>query len=191
MRNLLAFHHVRVLLFYLRDSELSMTQKSKSFSTETKLVQELATIFDEKELTELELETDDISIRLSRGQTGQQIATMPQQVMAPATQQAAAVKVPAPALASEASATPASADLSTHEGAVLSPMVGTVYRAPEPGAADFINEGDAVKKGQTLFIVEAMKVMNPIIAPLDGKVIKILVDNAQPIEFEQPLAIIE
>ena len=114
-----------------------MTSKSKSFSTETKLVQELATIFDEKELTELELETDDISIRLSRGQTGQQIATMPQQVMAPATQQAAAVKVPAPALASEASATPASADLSTHEGAVLSPMVGTVYRAPEPASTAF------------------------------------------------------
>ncbi|MGB1528616.1 MAG: acetyl-CoA carboxylase biotin carboxyl carrier protein, partial [Candidatus Puniceispirillaceae bacterium] len=77
------------------------------------------------------------------------------------------------------------------EGAVLSPMVGTVYRAPEPGAADFINEGDAVRKGQTLFIVEAMKVMNPITAPSDGKVTKILVENAQPIEFDQPLAIIE
>ena len=71
-----------------------MTSKSKSFTTETKLVQELATIFDEKELTELELETDDISIRLSRGQTGQQIAAMPQQVIAPATQQAHLLNVP-------------------------------------------------------------------------------------------------
>ena len=168
-----------------------MTSKSKSFSTEAKLVQELATIFDEKELTELELETDDISIRLSRGQTVQQIATMPQQVAAPAAQQVAATKIPLPAIASEASATTAPADLSAHEGAVLSPMVGTVYRAPEPGAPDFINEGDAVKKGQTLFIVEAMKVMNPIIAPFDGKVTKILVNNAQPIEFDQPFAIIE
>ena len=98
----------------------------------------------------------------------------------------------APALASETSAQrPASADLSAHKGAVLSPMVGTVYRAPEPGATDFINEGDAVKKGQTMFIVEAMKVMNPITAPTDGKVTKIFVDNAQPIEFDQPLAIIE
>ena len=165
-----------------------MTSKSKSFTTETKLVQELATIFDENKLTELELETDDISIRLSRSQTGQQIVAMPQQIMAPAAQQAA---VPAPIPTSEVSATPTFADLSTHKGAVLSPMVGTVYRAPEPGAADFINEGDAVKKGQTLFIVEAMKVMNPIIAPSDGKVIKIFVDNAQPIEFDQPLAIIE
>ncbi len=160
-----------------------MTSKSKSFTTETKLVQELATIFDEKELNELQFETDDISIRLSKGQTGQQIAAMPQQ--------AAPAKDPAQAPASEASGTPTSTELSTHEGAVLSPMVGTVYCAPEPGAADFINEGDAVKKGQTLFIVEAMKVMNPITAPSDGKVTKILVNNAQPIEFDQPLVIIE
>ena len=166
-----------------------MTSKSKSFTIETKLVQELATIFDEKELTELELETDNISIRLSRGQTGQQLVTMPQQVIAPAA--APQVAVPPPALASEASIIPTSDDFSAHEGAVLSPMVGTVYRAPEPGAVDFINEGDAVKKGQTLFIVEAMKVMNPITAPSDGKVTRILVDNAQPIEFDQPLAIIE
>ena len=168
-----------------------MTSKSKSFTTETKLVQELATIFDEKELTELELETDDISIRISRGQTGQQTLAMPQQVIAPAAQPTAPAAVQAPAPASETSTTPASADLSAHKGAVLSPMVGTVYRAPEPGATDFINEGDAVKKGQTMFIVEAMKVMNPITAPTDGKVTKIFVDNAQPIEFDQPLAIIE
>ena len=168
-----------------------MTSKSKSLTTETKLVQELATILDEKELTELELETDDICIRLSRGQTGQQILAMPQQVMAPTAQQSATAAVSSAAPASEASVTPTSADFSSHKGAVLSPMVGTVYRAPEPGAADFINEGDTVKKGQTLFIVEAMKVMNPITATSDGKITKILVDNAQPIEFEQPLAIIE
>ena len=70
-------------------------------------------------------------------------------------------------------------------------MVGTVYTAPEPGAADFISEGDMVKAGQTLFIVEAMKVMNPITAPSAGKVTKILVQNAQPIEFGEALAIIE
>ena len=168
-----------------------MTSKSKSFTTETKLVQELATIFDEKELTELELETDDISIRLSRGQTSQQTLAIPQQVMAPAAQPTAPAAVPASAHTSEASTTQTSGELSAHKGAVLSPMVGTVYRAPEPGATDFVSEGDTVKKGQTLFIVEAMKVMNPITAPTDGKVIKIFVDNAQPIEFDQPLAIIE
>ncbi|MBL82104.1 MAG: acetyl-CoA carboxylase, biotin carboxyl carrier protein [Rhodospirillaceae bacterium] len=168
-----------------------MTPKAKPFTTETKLVRELAEIFDEKELTELELETDDISIRLARGQTGQQIVAMPQQVVGSVAQQAAPSAAPAPGAARETSTNTTSSDFSAHEGAVLSPMVGTVYRAPEPGAANFINEGDAVKKGQTLFIVEAMKVMNPITASSDGKVTKILVENAQPIEFDQPLAIIE
>ena len=168
-----------------------MTSKSKSFTTETKLVRELATIFDEKELSELELETDVISIRLARFQSGQQIVSMPQQVVGSAEQQAAPSTAPALDVARETSTNTTSSDFSAHEGAVLSPMVGTVYRAPEPGAANFINEGDSVKKGQTLFIVEAMKVMNPITAPSDGKVTKILVENAQPIEFDQPLAIIE
>ena len=161
-----------------------MTSKSKSFTTETKLVRELAEIFDDRELTELELETDDISIRLSRSQTGQQAVTMPQHAVGPAA-------APPPAPTSDTSTSAKPADFSAHKGAVLSPMVGTVYRAPEPDAADFINEGEVVKKGQTLFIVEAMKVMNPITAPSEGKVTKILVDNAQPIEFNQPLAIIE
>ncbi len=168
-----------------------MTSKSKSFTTETKLVRELAAIFDEKELTELELETDDISIRLARGQAGQQIVAIPQQVDGPAAQQVASSAAPAPDATKENSTNTTSSDFSAHECALLSPMVGTVYRAPEPGAADFINEGDAVKKGQTLFIIEAMKVMNPITATTDGKVTKILVENAQPIEFDQPLAIIE
>ena len=78
-----------------------------------------------------------------------------------------------------------------HKGAVTSPMVGTVYTAPEPGAAEFVSEGDTVKAGQTVFIVEAMKVMNPITAPTAGKVTKIFVQNAQPIEFGEALAIIE
>jgi acetyl-CoA carboxylase biotin carboxyl carrier protein len=79
----------------------------------------------------------------------------------------------------------------SHPGAVKSPMVGTVYEGPEPGAPAFIKEGDTVKKGQTLFIVEAMKVMNPIASTLDGTVTKILVQNAQPVEFDQALVIIE
>ena len=168
-----------------------MTSKSKSFTTETKLVRELAIIFDEKDLTELELETDDISIRLARGQKDQQILTMPQQAVSPHAQHSAPTVVSTSETISETNTNTTSSELSAHEGAVLSPMVGTVYLAPEPGAADFINEGDVVKKGQTLFIVEAMKVMNPITAPTSGKVTKILVENAQPIEFDQPLAIIE
>ena len=168
---------------------MAPTSKSKSFATETKLVQDLAAIFDDSELTELELETEQISIRLSRGQQGQPMISMPQALAAPVVQPAPAAGPSAPAAASEAPQ--AAATDMAHEGAVRSPMVGTVYRAPEPGAADFVSEGDTVKKGQTLFIVEAMKVMNPITAPADGTVTKILVDNAQPIEFDQPLAVIE
>ncbi|MEC7706284.1 MAG: acetyl-CoA carboxylase biotin carboxyl carrier protein subunit, partial [Pseudomonadota bacterium] len=125
-----------------------------------------------------------------RVQKDQQIVTMPQQAFGPHAQHSTPAAVLTPDSISEASTKTTSSDLSAHEGAVLSPMVGTVYLAPEPGAANFINEGDVVKKGQTLFIVEAMKVMNPITAPTDGKVTKILVENAQPIEFDQPLAII-
>lgn len=167
---------------------MAPTSKAKSFATETKLVQDLAAIFDDRELTELELETDQISIRLSRGQQGQAMLSMPQPMAAPVAQAPAAPSAPVTA---EPAPQASAADLASHEGALRSPMVGTVYRAPEPGAADFVSEGDTVKKGQTLFIVEAMKVMNPITAPADGTVTKILVDNAQPIEFDQPLAVIE
>lgn len=167
---------------------MAPTSKAKSFATETKLVQDLAAIFDDRELTELELETDQISIRLSRGQQGQTMLSMPQPMAAPVVQAPAAPSAPVTA---EPAPQASAADLASHEGALRSPMVGTVYRAPEPGAADFVSEGDTVKKGQTLFIVEAMKVMNPITAPADGTVTKILVDNAQPIEFDQPLAVIE
>ncbi|MDP6217924.1 MAG: acetyl-CoA carboxylase biotin carboxyl carrier protein subunit, partial [Alphaproteobacteria bacterium] len=98
---------------------------------------------------------------------------------------------PVAAAPAESAAAAAPGDAAAHPGAVKSPMVGTVYLAPEPDAPLFAKEGDQVKKGQTLFIVEAMKVMNPITAPADGKLTRILVDNAQPIEFDQPLAIIE
>ena len=91
-----------------------------------------------------------------------------------------------------ARAAPAAADSGPDlSNAVPSPMVGTVYLAPEPGAADFISVGAQVKEGQTILIVEAMKVMNPITAPRSGTVKAILVDNAQPVEFDQPLVVID
>ena len=161
---------------------MASSSKPKSFSAETKFVKELTAILDESNLTELEFETEDISVRLARGTT---IAAAP--AMMPAAPAAAPVAAPAEA----APSAPAASDASAHPGAVKSPMVGTVYLAPEPDAPDFVKEGDQVKKGQTLFIVEAMKVMNPITAPADGKLTRVLVDNAQPIEVDQPLAIIE
>ena len=163
---------------------MASSSKPKSFSAETKFVKELTAILDESNLTELEFETEDISVRLARGTT---IAASP--AMMPAAPAPAAAPVAAPAEA--APSAPAASDASAHPGAVKSPMVGTVYLAPEPDAPDFVKEGDQVKKGQTLFIVEAMKVMNPITAPADGKLTRVLVDNAQPIELDQPLAIIE
>ena len=160
---------------------MASSSKPKSFSAETKFVKELTAILDESNLTELEFETEDISVRLARGTT---VAAAP--AIMPAAPAPAAALVAAPT-----EAAPAASDASAHPGAVKSPMVGTVYLAPEPDAPDFVKEGDQVKKGQTLFIVEAMKVMNPITAPADGKLTRVLVDNAQPIEFDQPLAIIE
>ena len=161
---------------------MAASSKTASARSETKLVQELADILDKSGLAELEFETAAVAIRLSR-------VTGPAPVVAPAPVVTAPAAAPASAPApAEPTAVANPAD---HQGAVISPMVGTVYTAPEPGAADFVSEGDIVNAGQTLFIVEAMKVMNPITAPSAGKVTKILVQNAQPIEFGEALAIIE
>ena len=161
---------------------MAASSKTASARSETKLVQELTDILDKSGLAELEYETNAVAIRLSRVTgTSQVLAT------APAVSAPAAAAAPPPAKAELATA----ANPADQKGAVTSPMVGTVYTAPEPGAAEFVSEGDTVKVGQTLFIVEAMKVMNPISAPTAGKVTKIFVQNAQPIEFGEALAIIE
>ena len=103
----------------------------------------------------------------------------------------AAVAAPAPVAAAPiAAAAPAPTPAETHTNAVRSPMVGTAYLTPEPGAPHFIAVGQTVKAGQTLLIIEAMKVMNTITAPTAGTVTAILVENAQPVEFDQPLVVI-
>ena len=141
---------------------------------DTALVKALADILDETGLAELEYETADLSVRLSRVSGAAPVAA-----------------VAAPAAAPTAAPAADSADAASHPGAVTSPMVGTVYVAPEPDAPSFIEVGGTVKKGQTLLIVEAMKVMNPITAPADGTVKQILVQNAQPVEFGEVLVVIE
>ncbi len=151
-----------------------------SGSGDTALVKALADILDEAGLAELEYETADLSVRLSRVSSAAPVAPVAA-VVAPAAAPAAAP--PAPAADS--------ADAASHPGAVTSPMVGTVYVAPEPDAPSFIEVGGTVKKGQTLLIVEAMKVMNPITAPADGTVKQIFVQNAQPVEFGEVLVVIE
>ena len=140
-----------------------------------KLVRQLAELLNETGLTEIEVEDDDRKIRVAR------------------TLQAASVAVaaPAPAAAAPAAAPAAPAAPADHPGALKSPMVGTVYLAASPEAAPFVSVGDTVKEGDTVVIIEAMKVMNPITATKGGKVTQVLVSNGQPVEFDQPLVVIE
>lgn len=147
------------------------------------LVRELAAILNDTGLSEIEVEHGELRLRLARTLT---VAAAP----ASFVQAAPAAAIPA-APAPAAAAAPAAADLSKHPGAVPSPMVGTAYLSPEPGAATFIKVGDSVSQGQTLMVVEAMKTFNPIPAPRAGKVTAILVTDAQPVEFGEPLVIIE
>lgn len=145
------------------------------------LVREIANLLSESDLTEIEVQHEDLRIRVVRA--------APTVYAAPAP-----IAVAAPAPVAAAAAAPASAaveDVSKHPGAVASPMVGTAYLSPEPGARAFIDIGTVVKEGQTLLIVEAMKTMNAIPAPRAGTVTRILVENAQPVEYGEPLVIIE
>ena len=150
---------------------------------EAELVRQLAELLNQNELTEIEVEDGDRRIVVKREIT---VAAAP----APATSPAAPPPPPpsAPQPAAEAAPTISPA---THPGAVKSPMVGTVYLSGEPGAKPFIAPGSKVKEGDTLLIVEAMKVMNQIQAPRAGTVRDILVVDAQPVEYDQPLVIIE
>ena len=166
-----------------------MTTKKATASKAAKssgaaLVQDLADILDQSGLVELEYATDDVSIRLSRAS-----GVAAPVISAPVA--AAPAAVAAPAAASVPAVEEAPVDAANHPGAVTSPMVGTAYLAPEPGASNFINEGDQVKEGQTLVIIEAMKVMNPITAPKAGVVKKIIIGNAQPVEYGEALVIVE
>lgn len=155
--------------------------RKTGMSVDTSLVRELADMVAETGLTEIEIEEGDMRIRVSRGGT---VVSAPATAVAPAAAPSPA-SAPAPA---EADATDsAGADIAN---AVKSPMVGTVYLAPEPGADNFVAVGDSVKKGDTVLIVEAMKVMNPISAPKDGTVQQLLVGNGDPVEFDQPLIVI-
>ncbi len=143
------------------------------------LIRQLADILTETDLSEIEVETDDLKVRVARQS---QVVNVAAPVAAAPAPVAAA---PAPAAA------PEGGSKATHPGAVPSPMVGTVYVAAEPGAAAFVSVGTQVTQGQTVLIVEAMKTMNQIPAPKSGTVKEILVEDGQPVEFGEPLLIIE
>lgn len=160
---------------------MSKTPKQTPSVIEEKirLVRELAQVMEDKGLVEIDLEDENVSVHLSK--TGSMMpAQMPMQMP---------TQMPAPT--ASAPAATESAPAIAPENAMNSPMVGTVYLSPEPGAAVFVKTGDTVKSGQTLLIIEAMKVMNPITATAAGVVRQILVDDGQPVEFGEPLIVIE
>lgn len=154
------------------------------------LVRQLAELLDTTRLTEIEVQDGDRRIRVARTVTMAAPAPAPaMQLAAPAVELSAGAAVAgAPASAAPA---PALAPPTDHPGLVKSPMVGTVYMSAEPGAAPFVSPGKQVAAGDTLLIVEAMKVMNPIVAPKAGTVRQVLVENGQPVEFDQPLVVVE
>jgi acetyl-CoA carboxylase biotin carboxyl carrier protein len=145
---------------------------------DVELVRQLAQMLDETQLTEIEVEDGGRRIRIARKAAAAAPAVhyAPAPVAAPVAAAAAPVEAAAPAPSANA---------------VKSPMVGTAYLSPEPGAASFISIGKPVAAGDTLLIVEAMKVMNPILAPSAGMVRAILVESGQPVEFDQPLVVVE
>jgi acetyl-CoA carboxylase biotin carboxyl carrier protein len=151
---------------------------SSGMNIDSKLVRELAELLNETGLSEIEVEDGERKIRVAR------------QLTAAPVQHVAAAPVHAPAMPLPAAAPAQAAAPADDPNAVKSPMVGTVYLSAEPGSPPFVSVGQTVKVGDTLVIIEAMKVMNPIVAASGGTVTAILVDNAQPVEFDQPLVVI-
>ena len=154
------------------------TTDAKFKSSDSALIRELALLLDETSLTEIEIERAGLRVRVARNISVS--AAMPANFQP---------MVAGPAVG--VSAAPAVADLAKHPGVVPSPMVGTAYWSPEPGAKPFIEVGSKVSAGQTLLIIEAMKTMNQIPSPRAGTVTQILVEDGQPVEFGEPLVIIE
>ena len=148
---------------------------------DTDLIRQLADLLTEKDLSEIEVEDGDRRVVVKRKLSA-----------APAPSPAAPPQLPAPPPPPPpAPAAEIALDAAAHPGAVKSPMVGTVFLSPEPGADAFVSAGAAIQQGDTLLIIEAMKVMNPIAAPRSGTVKQVLVQDSQPVEFDQPLVIIE
>lgn len=162
---------------------MASSPKAPADPIDARLVRKLADILTETGLTEIEVERDDLKIRVAKTVTAAPAAV--QYAHAPAP-------VAAPVAAHAAPAGEAAAAEPQRRGDVVnSPMVGTVYLQPEPGALPFVKVGDTVTAGQTLMIVEAMKTMNPIPAPRGGKITEVIVQDAQPVEFGEPLIVIE
>ncbi len=164
-----------------------MTKASSTADQE--LIEAIAKLLNEQNLAEIEIEREDLRVRVTRSYANSAV----QQVHVPAYAPAPAAAAPAsivPAGAAGAAA-PAAEDLSSNPGTLTSPMVGTAYLSPEPGKPTFVSVGARVSEGQTVLIIEAMKTMNQIPAHRSGTVTRILVEDATPVEYGQPLVVIE
>ena len=159
-------------------SETKGESRSSGMNIDSKLVRELAELLDETGLTEIEVEDGDRKIKVARHAAAVHMSAAPTV--------SAAAPAPSPAVPLAAAAPEPTVDAN----ALKSPMVGTCYLSAEPGSAAFITVGQQVKAGDTLLIIEAMKVMNPITAAAAGTIKAILVENAQPVEYDQPLVVI-
>ncbi|MGJ8529259.1 acetyl-CoA carboxylase biotin carboxyl carrier protein [Maritalea sp.] len=164
---------------------------TKDSQIDRDLIRTIAELLNEQDLVEVEIEKDDFRVRVTRSypqenvQMSAPMAYAPQQMAAPMPAGGAAPAGPT------AVAAPAAEDLASNPGTLTSPMVGTAYMAPEPSAANFVEVGAKVTEGQTVLIIEAMKTMNQIPAHKAGTVTRILVDDSQPVEFGEPLVVIE
>ncbi len=154
-------------------------------SIERGLIRDLAQLLNENGLTEIEIERDGLKLRIARQATVAAAAAVTHAAAAPTSAR------PSPSPASTEPAVSAASELAAHPGCVRSPMVGTAYRSPEPGSVPFVEIGTRVSQGQTLLIIEAMKTMNHIPAPRSGTIAHVLFENGQPVEFNEPLVVIE
>jgi acetyl-CoA carboxylase biotin carboxyl carrier protein len=157
-------------------------QEAKTASADGQLIRELAELLNATGLSEIEIEKSGLKIRVAKELHVTNVAPVSYAAHAPSH---------APAAVAAVETKPHVADPAKHPGAVKSPMVGTAYRSPEPGAALFCEVGSKVNQGDTLLIIEAMKTMNQIPAPRAGTVTAILFENAQPVEYGEPLIVIE
>jgi len=158
----------------------------KAASSDSAFIRELAQLLNETNLTEIEVDRDGLHVRVAR--EIHMTASAPAYAPPPV---AVAAPSAAPTPVAAAPAAPAGPDYSKHPGVVPSPMVGTAYVSPEPGKPPFVSVGTKVTTGQTLMIIEAMKTMNQIPAPRDGTVTQILIEDGAPVEYGEPLVIIE
>jgi len=163
---------------------------SKSLEADQNLIRAIAELLNEQNLAEIEVEREDFRVRVTRAHAGGSAVAYAPPAMMPMAPAAPAVPTGTVGAATT-TAEPAAEDLAALPGTLTSPMVGTTYLAPEPGAKAFVEIGTKVSEGQTVLIIEAMKTMNQIPAHRSGTITRILVENAQPVEYGEPLVVIE